>query len=197
VSAPDEFCAQLHALCRQYGYRSIDVSVGCDGSVQFWATCPRGYIVGMTQHADVPQEGHARGDPAPSVVLARWQHEHAKPVAEWTRQLDLFADSVASTVDRLGMLIDIAMAAGALRKRLENEASDELDCRPFERAARGPWCSDYGRQTGEHLAAYRGSLKSLGMELGANGVVRLVRCEHASPGAQAGWDEGCDATSDR
>lgn len=31
MTVADAFCAQLHALCRQYGYAHIDVTVSCDG----------------------------------------------------------------------------------------------------------------------------------------------------------------------
>lgn len=82
ANAADEFCAQLYALCRQYNYRSIDMSVDNSGAVQFWAEGPRGYQVGSRQHADVPHEGSVCGDPAPSVVLERWQHQHAEPVCK-------------------------------------------------------------------------------------------------------------------
>ena len=93
----------------------------------------------------------------------------------------------------LAVLIDAAMSGGALRKRIANEESDAFDVLPFEMPARGPWCSDYSRQTGERAAQYHESLTQLGMALGDDGVMRLVAPPSATAGDPAGWKEWCDA----
>lgn len=105
-----------------------------------------------------------------------------------SRQLDLFATAVAGTVDRLGLLIDIAMAGGALRKRLENEASDALDSIPFERPARGPWCADYGRQSGELAEQHRASLTSIGMRIDEHGRYWLTEPPAPEPDKRGTYD---------
>lgn len=82
MSAANDFCAELAALCTQYGYRSIDVRVGCDGTVEFVATSPRGYNVTGTQWAYLPTPGIVDKLPTPEQTLARWQHVQAEGVCK-------------------------------------------------------------------------------------------------------------------
>lgn len=77
----DEFVAALAALCKQHGYRSIEVSIqsaGEGGSVEYRALGPKGYLVGPIVHGSLPFPGET--SPTPAQALASWPHTQAEPV---------------------------------------------------------------------------------------------------------------------
>lgn len=82
MSAADAFAEELRVLCRQYGYRSVEVTVMCDGSVTFAGICPRGYNVTGTQWGYLPTPGCAPDGPTPGQALACMNHVHAEPVCK-------------------------------------------------------------------------------------------------------------------
>lgn len=89
-----------------------------------------------------------------------------------------------------------------LLKELDARESDALDHLPFPRAVRGPWCADYGRQTGELAGQYAASLRSIGMELGEDGRMRitapLAECTHKPWERNLSRDQaGCDVCRGR
>lgn len=80
TNTADELAAQLVALCNEWGYRCIEVTVMADGRVRFDAICPRGYLVCKAPEADLPPQGIAKCMPTPAEALRQWQHQYAKPV---------------------------------------------------------------------------------------------------------------------
>ncbi len=76
----DNFCAHLAALCNEWGYRAIEVTVMGDGRVHFEALNASGWLVCKAPEADLGAPGIAKCMPTPSEALAQWQHEKAKPV---------------------------------------------------------------------------------------------------------------------